>query len=351
MTRTSFILIVFCGLLSQAFAQKQSPSLIYKNHVISYNIVRYSPVWEIQEEQEKGTETLASSKLFRNVRASETSALKSFLFNADSEPERLKGLEGREVLADLSNRRINIYYRIEYKGQEIYLATLNDHSSRAIIPFKNSNGTWKLDVDFMNDPFFECLQDTRFSPFSGEFNGRTLCSLGFEDLHSGAFKDHSGFLNHARSKGASIVNGRVGSAVQINNSSNILFDVDGFTSGKKVFVDFHINVGSSLESSKWRPILKSENEGLVIEYRPANENLSEVRISLNGSKSSEIMIDLASEKWHHVNFSLSNGTAILKVDGVKTALTNHGYILTPEKFIINGQGGARFKLDELNLGI
>lgn len=351
MTRTSFLLIVLCGLLSQALAQKQSPSLIYQNHVISYNIVRYSPVWRIQDGSGNESATQASSKLFRNVRASETSALRSFLFNGDSEPAHLKGLDGSEMLADLSNRIINIYYRIEYKGQEIYLATLNNHASRSIIPFRNSNGIWKLDVDFMNDPFFDCLQHAEFNPYVGEFTGRALCSYGFEDLESGVFKDHSGYKNDAMVKGATVVNGRIGSAVQVNRSTNISFDLAELESGKQLYVDFHINIGSALESSKWRNVIKAENEGVVIEYRPKGENRSEFRVTVKGSAVEEIRIELASEKWHHVNFSLKNGIAELSVDGVKKADVRHDFILTPSKFVIEGNGGARFKLDELNIGI
>lgn len=351
MTRTIFLLIALCGLLSQAFAQKQSPSLIYKNHVISYNIVRYSPVWQIQDGAENESATQASSKLFRNVRASETSALRSFLFNGDSEPAHLKGLDGSEVLADLRNKIINIYYRIEHNGQEIYLASLNNHTSRSIIPFKNSNGIWKLDIDFMNDPFFECLQHPEFNPYVGEFSGRAFCSYGFEDLESGVFKDHSGYKNDARVKGATVVNGRIGSAVQVSRSTNISFDLAEIESGKQLYVDFHINIGSALESTKWRKVIKAENEGVVIEYRPKGENISELRVTIKGSVSKEIQIELAAEKWHHVNFNLKNGIAELSVDGVKKANVNHEFIIAPNKFVIDGSGGARFKLDELNIGI
>ena len=82
--------MLLLAFVAESMAQKHSPSLIFKNHVISYNIVRYSPVWEIQEGGETGSKALAASRLFRNVRASETSTL-DLSFKKGNEPDELKG--------------------------------------------------------------------------------------------------------------------------------------------------------------------------------------------------------------------------------------------------------------------
>lgn len=351
MTRSLLTLLIVAAFFVQAFAQKQSPSFIYQNHVISYNIVRYSPVWEIQDNGVANSEAVVASRLFRNVRTSETQALRSFLFQEKNEPADLKQLEGEEYIADLSSRRINIYYRIDYDGRQIYLATLNKHSSRSIVPFKEVNGRWELDTEFMNDPFFDCLQNNNFNPYTGEFTGRALRSYGFEELNAGKLNDHSGFDVPANAYSASITNGRVGSALQVKGNTKVEIPTDGFESGKQVYLDFHVNIGSALRSEAWRTIIRSDNNGMVIEYRPKDESSSEVRILLNGTHNSEILHELGSEKWYHLNIQIREGKATLKLDGSTKTVVNQPSILVPKKFLIQNKENTRFKLDELNIGI
>ena len=351
MTRSLLTLLLIIALMVDSYAQKQSPSLIYQNHVISYNIVRYSPIWEIQEKGVANSEAVVASRLFRNVRVSETQALRSFLFQEENEPADLKQLKGEEYIADLSSKRINIYYRIEYDSRQIYLATLNKHSSRSIMPFKEVNGRWELDTGFMNDPFFECLQNPDFNPYTGEFAGRVMRSYGFEELTAGKLNDHSGSDGQAIASGTAISSGRIGSALQVKGNSTVHIPTDGFESGKQIFLDFHVNIGSALKSKEWRTIIRSDNDGLVVEYRPKDESFSEVRIVFNGTQSSEILHELGSEKWYHINIQVREGKATLKLDGSIKAVVNQPSILVPKKFLIQNKENARFKLDELNIGI
>ena len=130
-----------------------------------------------------------------------------------------------------------------------------------------------MDKDFRNDPFFECLQRNDFNPFSGEFTGRTLGSYGFEELDAGFFHDHSGINAHSSVVNASSVYGRIGSALQVKRSSVIEFPAKDFESGRQIFLDFHLNLGSALPSNAWRTVLRSNNDGVVIEYRPINETI------------------------------------------------------------------------------
>ena len=349
----SLVLVLsgFCG-----FAQKQNPSFIHENRIISYSITRYTPTWEIQPETHKDSDVVASSKLFRQVRESQTSALRAMMYDKTSLPSTVSGLEGNALLDHWKRNRIRMYYRIKYKEYNVFLARLNDHNSRSIMPFKDENGKWELDTEFMSEPLFACLQEVSFDPFTGKFMGASKANLSFDGIEDGYFIDYSSNDTKVSAKNVVLITGRIGKCAKIDPRSSFTVPFELTDRAKEFHIDCHLSIDESMNSENQTLFTSINKNGKGIRVsRSFDENgIAEILLDLDmrNGKTSSITIDSQANTWFHLNISHRNDHLVVQVDGqeVSSIPTSRSGGVIVGNFTAGGEGSARFKVDELNIG-
>ena len=346
-----FVLFSFCGL-----AQKQNPSFIHQNRIISYSITRYTPAWEIQPETHKDSELVAGSKLFRQVRASQTSALRAMMYDKTALPSAVSDLDDSALLDHWKRNRIRMYFRIKYKGYNVFLARLNDHNSRSIMPFKDVNGKWELDTEFMNEPLFVCLQDVNFDPFTGKFIGESKANLSFDGIENGYFIDYSSNDTKVSAKNVVLVSGRIGKCAKVDSRSSFRVPFGLKDRAKDFHIDCHLSIDESLNSDNQTLFRSVDNNGKGIRLSRSLDEKGVAQVTLdldmkNGSKSS-ITLDSKTNTWFHLNISHRSDHLVVQVDGheVGSVLTSKSGGIIVGDLTVGGEGSARFRMDELNIG-
>lgn len=350
------ILYILMLISNEGIAQKQNPSFIYKNSILSYTITRYSPAWEIQPATEENTDIDSGSKLFRQIRADETEALSSMMYK--NVPKALRSLNSIDLIDHWKRNRVRMYYRIRYKGYNVFIARLNDHSSRSILPFKDQEGKWILDTDFMKDPLFSCLQDVNFDPFSGSFLGNTLANITFEQEDNGHFSDYSGNDNHVVNNGADVTIGRIGKCVKVKTSNELSVPAGGIDISHDFHIDAHFNVAKNSVGS----------EPLIVLSANTNDGSSKVEIQVQNKSNgdSEFLVKyfdngvlkqissiIPTGRWFHYNLSSRNKILSVTVDGNEVVSAS---VKRPDKSVVStfefgGAGSAEYLLDELHIGL
>ncbi|MFT5919791.1 MAG: hypothetical protein ACI9FU_001605, partial [Granulosicoccus sp.] len=109
-------LLALMFLCPNVWAQKQNPSFIYNNQIISYGITRYTPTWEIQPSSAVNSTPHVNSKLFSQNGSSEASALRSLMYAQGEEPQTIRGFSDVQLMDHWKRNRVRMYYRIKYRG-------------------------------------------------------------------------------------------------------------------------------------------------------------------------------------------------------------------------------------------
>ena len=347
------ILIICCGFQSEA--QKQNPSFLYQNRIISYSITRYTPSWEVQAYTEQGSELEAGSKLFKDLKSTQTGALKSLMYLKGFEPTAVKSLTSSELIDHWKRNRVRMYYRIKYQGRNIFLARLNDHSSRSILPFKDQSGIWELDLDFMKDPLFECLQDVNFDPFTGKFLGNSSAAIAFDGIENGLFIDYSGNDTEVPAQGVDLLKGRIGKCARIDSKSTLTIPFGSNTDDRSFFLDCHINLEDAIVNEKQQIVFESQAKyGGIRLTTGSKDGLANFELGFTFENGRRTFVDFSSiaDAWFHLNITANDRFISVSIDGseVSSFQLNRSDVLVAGDLVFGGEESAKFKLDELTTG-
>lgn len=348
-------LLALMFLCPNVWAQKQNPSFIYNNQIISYGITRYTPTWEIQPSSAVNSTPHVNSKLFSQNGSSEASALRSLMYAQGEEPQTIRGFSDVQLMDHWKRNRVRMYYRIKYRGCNVFLARLNDHSSRSIMPFKDVSGRWDLDVDFMQDPLFECLQDENFDPFVGRFIGNCSVNIPFDGIEDGHFIDYSGNDVNVPVKGIDIQTGRIGKCARFDHKSFLSIPADKEKATGRFYLDCHINIEESLRNEEEQQVFSSliAGKGMLLTAKLKEQKVNLVlTMELEDGTKKITRFDVKPGIWFHFNITERNGHLNVSIDGHEETTCHtgaSGHAITGQ-FKAGGPTSAKFKLDELSIG-
>lgn len=349
------LLITILGAGYDAKAQKQNPSFLYKNRIISYSITRYTPSWEVQQRTEQNSSLTAESKLFRDLKSTQTSTIRSLMYLKGFEPKAVKSLTNTELIDHWKRNQVRMYFRIKYQGRHVFLAKLNDNTSRSILPFKDHSGTWELDLDFIDDPLFECLQDVNFDPFTGKFLGNCSANISFDGIENGNFIDYSWSDCEVPIRGIDLLKGRIGKCAKIDSKSTLTVPFTYRSANRKFFLDCHLNMENALVNEEELLVFESvlNGKGVGLSAVSAGESVKfKLGFHFVNGRQKNVEFTNKSGAWFHLNITLRDSFVFISIDGLEVSSfkLSHSDKIALGDFMFGGEGSAKFKLDELKIG-
>ncbi|MCF8461389.1 MAG: hypothetical protein K9G46_11750 [Flavobacteriales bacterium] len=347
-----YLVILFLILYGlSAFGQSRKVSVIFENRMFNYTVTRYSPAWEIQSESQKPVLS-ENSKLFKKVEDNNVDNLKSLLYSKGFVPKELNGGNGNSMEKYLASKRLVIHYRIQYREHVIFIAHINNSSTRSVIPFKVESGKWLLDPSFADSELFGLLAQPYFDVYTGVFNGQAYSYLAFEEIEkNGGIYDYSGHAINGKSVGGTIVNGRIGGAFKLGQGAKLQIDLVGKNNlnGDRFSLDGHLNIADSYSNTdKKRVIFTVEKQSVIIGEVYVENGFFNVHLI----GADEIRVPVPkSEIWFHFAVKQAGKKLSLEIDGeeldAKTITRND--IIEGSRIVFGGEQSIKGSLDEFRI--
>ena len=344
------IFSLFClTVASTATAQVRDVTTWKGSALVTYSVMRYNPVWQVQNGTEPQKASPDRPPFFQDLKLGQVEPLMGLL-NTGVESNKGYG-SVREATDALAKNKIELYAQIRKGNHHIFIAHLNGSSVRSVIPFIEENGKWRLDVDFSATPLYDLLRDPKFDPFSGRFIGYPHLNVGFEGLDGGSLADHSGNRQRSKVRNISFSEGRFGKAMRLNSASQA--DIEVKRSGNLKSEDLTLGLWLKLDAKSIGKVLNAVDPSGTRTIKVTKTGADKCQIQLAGSKGSVVgEVIIPTDKWFELEVRLSRGEFIVFVDQLRAtgSRADIGLNSSIHNVTIGGNGAATGLIDELHIG-